>query len=88
MSDSFANQTPGLTSPASQLAAITPDDNNDLPTTARGIYVGVGGDINVIAANDSAAVLMQSVPSGSVLPVRAKRVKSTLTTASGLVALI
>jgi hypothetical protein len=48
--------------------------------------VGVGGNIVVIAPNDTSATFL-SVPAGTVLPVQAKRVNSTSTTATNLIAL-
>ena len=68
------------------LAAITPDDNNDLPSGAAYIYVGVGGDLNLVAAGDSSPIVLKNVPTGSLLPIKTSRVKSTNTTATNLVA--
>lgn len=87
MADQFESHQTGLSSPAADAAAIAPDDGNDLPGGAcRGIYVGVGGDIALVTTRGS-AVTFAAVPSGSVLPVRAARVKSAGTSASSLVAL-
>jgi hypothetical protein len=66
------------------LAAITPDDNTDIK--ACFVYVGVGGDLNLIAAGDTAAVVLKNVPTGSLLPLKVTRVKNTSTTATNLVA--
>lgn len=73
--------------PALRLAAITPDDDNDLPSICRGIYVGGEGDIALIAAGDSSAVTLVGVLAGTVLPIQARRVLETGTTATNLVAL-
>jgi hypothetical protein len=67
-------------------AAVTPSDSTNLPAGCRGLYVGVGGNIVVIAPNDTSATFL-SVPAGTVLPVQAKRVNSTSTTATNLIAL-
>ncbi|MEO1063628.1 MAG: hypothetical protein AAFZ07_19605 [Actinomycetota bacterium] len=65
---------------------ITPSDTDLLPRVTRGIYVGGVGDVTVLTeAGDTVA--FTSVPSGAILPVRAQRVDSTGTTATGLVAL-
>lgn len=76
--------------PADTFAAITPSDTVDITlrqgTFPRGIYVGVGGDIVVVTQGDN-AITFKNVPTGAVLPVRTKRVNSTSTTATNLVAL-
>ena len=87
MADAFSDRNPGLTSPASKAAAITPHDTNELAATTRGLYVGTGGDLVVVLAGDSVAVTFVAVPSGSLLPIRAKIVKSTDTTADDIVGL-
>lgn len=87
MADLFATHTTGLDSPASRAFAVTPDDNNDLAVTTRAIYTGAGGTIVAILAEDSAEVTFASLPAGTVLPVRARRIKSTGTTATGVVGL-
>lgn len=53
---------------------------------ARGIYVGVSGDIVAILCPGTAAVTFKSVPVG-ILPIEASRVKATGTTATDLLAL-
>lgn len=76
-----------VVAPARRLAAVTPDDDNDLTDgTAKALYIGTSGNVAIIAADDSSSVTLASVPVG-VLPVRAKRVLSTGTTASNIVAL-
>lgn len=71
--------------PATSFAPITPSDSTDM-ATCRGIYVGVGGNIVAVAENNNVATF-SDVPAGSILPVRAKRINATGTTASSLVAL-
>ena len=71
--------------PASRAFAITPNDSADLANNTRGIYVGVTGDLRVILTGDTVAVTFSAVPAGSLLPIRAKRVTNTGTTATGLV---
>jgi hypothetical protein len=87
MADNFASYQAGLTSPAANGVAIVPDDANDLPTSTRGIYVGTTGDVVAILVGDTLATTYTAVPGGSVLPIRAKRVKATGTTATNLVGL-
>jgi hypothetical protein len=66
------------------MAPITPSDTDKLPDSINGIYVGVSGDINMVARNDTEAVLFRNVPVGS-LPVAPKMILATDTTAQNLV---
>lgn len=87
MADAFSDRQSGLESPAGDAAAITPDDSNDLPTSARAIYVGGGGDIVLDTVKGETSILFKAVPQGTILPVRAKRVRASSTTATNLIAL-
>lgn len=87
LTNDFSASAPGLTSPASGAAAITPSDSGDLPTTTRGIYVGVAGNIVVDLYDGTTSITFVGLAAGTILPVRAKRVRSTNTTATSLVAL-
>ncbi len=72
--------------PAYYAAAITASDSVDLANPVRAIYIGGAGNvvITTVAGND---VTFSGLPAGMILPVRAKRVKATGTTATGLVGL-
>jgi len=72
--------------PAGYAATVTPSDAVNLTQNARALYVGVGGNITVNLLDDT-SVVFANVPTGSILPVRAKRVLATGTTASSLIAL-
>lgn len=85
MADAFSSNQPGLDSPAFYGAAVTPADGSDLANTARGLYVGTAGNIKVTTKGGS-EITFTNVPVG-ILPVSVKRVWSTGTTASGIVAL-
>lgn len=76
----------GASGPAERAEPITPDDDNDLPFQTRAIYVGVAGDVSLVPRVGD-AVTFTAVPAGTVLPVRADRVRATGTTATNLVAL-
>lgn len=72
--------------PAVHAVAITPNDGTDLPNGGcRSIYVGVSGNITLDTPHET-GVLFSNVPVG-VLSVAAVRVRSTGTTATGLLAL-
>lgn len=72
---------------ATAAVAITPNDSTDLAEITRGIYVGTGGNLRVLLADDTTPVTLTNVSAGVIYPLRVKRVYSTNTTASNLVAL-
>jgi len=63
--------------------AVTPSDSTALDFQA--IYVGVGGDVAISSSDSTTAVTFTAVPSGSILPIKGKRVMSTNTTATNIV---
>ncbi len=76
-----------LAAPASHAAAVTPSNDTPLTTQARALYIGGAGDVALKLTDDDTAVTFKAVPVGTVLPVRAKYVMSTNTTATLIVAL-
>lgn len=72
--------------PGTKLAAVAPNDSTDL-TGVRAVYVGGAGNLALMGIHDSAAVTLSSVPAGSLIPVQVKRVMSTNTTATNIVAI-
>jgi hypothetical protein len=66
--------------------AITPADS-DLVQPVRALYIGGSGNLR-ISDTGGGAVTFSNVPAGVILPVMAKRVWSTGTTASNIVGLI
>lgn len=74
--------------PAKSLRAITPHDTNELAFVAKALYVGGGGNISIVAQEDTAPITLTGVVAGQIIPVRAKIVRATGTTATGIVALI
>ena len=75
------------TSAAGSAEAVTPDDGTDLPRGCRALYVGGTGTLALVLDKDAATVSFVGVVAGSVLPIRTKRVLSTGTTATNIVAL-
>jgi hypothetical protein len=70
--------------------AITPSDLAGLARPTRGIYVGGTGDLRVILADDaddSTPLTFKAVPVGTLLRINVKKVMSTGTTATLLIAL-
>jgi hypothetical protein len=68
--------------------AVTPHDTTlfDATRVVRALYVGVGGTVVALTSADQVLTFL-NVPSGSILPVRCKRVNSTSTTATNIIAL-
>ena len=72
--------------PATRAVAVTPSDAVDLPWITRSLYVGAAGNVKV-DMGDSGTATFVGVTAGTFMPVRAKRVYATGTTATNLVAL-
>ena len=87
MANNFQFHESQLDSPGRSLSAVTPHDSNDITNVARALWVGVGGDISIIAAGDDSAVVLKNVPSGSLVPIMTARVRATSTTATDIVAI-
>lgn len=87
MADRFAYQGVETSDPASVGFDITPHNSTDFDYVTRGIWVGGAGNVAVVWADDTVSVL-EAVPAGTLLPVRAKRVNSTSTTATALIGLL
>ncbi len=71
--------------PASDYFDITPGATEFTDWT-RYIYVGGVGDVEAVSVRDT-TVIFKAVPVGTVLPIRAKKVLATNTTATLLVGL-
>lgn len=75
-----------LISGALSWKSVTPSDTVNIPGgVPKGIYVGVAGNIALVSFED-VAVTLANVPVG-VHPLRPKRINSTGTTATNIVAL-
>jgi hypothetical protein len=72
--------------PATNWRTITVSDSVNLPAGCRGIYVGGAGNIALVG-DDNVAVTFSAIPVGTFLPCGPKRVNSTNTTATNLIAL-
>lgn len=75
-------------SPARAPFEVTPDDNNDLAIIPKSIYVGGTGTIKLIGDTGTSNCSFVAIPAGTILPVRARRIFSTGTTATNIVALV
>lgn len=86
MTDKYMNMPAGLTGPLENGFSVTPHDTNALTAVTREIYVGTSGDI-ALTLKSGDEITLTNVPGGSRLPYRATIIKSTGTTASGIVGL-
>lgn len=86
MADPFAAYSASLDGPAIGGVAVTPHDTNELSSYSRALYVGGSGNLTVVMA-DGSTVLFNSVPAGTLLPIRCKIVKSTGTAATLITAI-
>jgi len=89
MSDPYFKIPSSIGDPASHCYAVVPSDTVDLTTTAKAIYVGTTGDVKVELSADTVGVatVFKNVPAGAFLSIRARRIWSTGTTASNIVAM-
>lgn len=71
---------------AATFAAITPSNSTDLDVLTRAVYVGGAGNLVAVDA-DGNTCTFTGVPAGSILPIRVRRINSTSTTATSIVAL-
>lgn len=72
--------------PGEDAGAVTPSDSVNLTQTARALYVGGFGNISLVTAAGS-TVTFSNVQTGTILPVRVRRVNSASTTATNIVAI-
>lgn len=70
-----------------QAVIVTPHDSNVQPgMPCKGIYVGGAGNLAIIDGT-GATVLLSGIPAGTFLPIKAKRIRATSTTATLIAAL-
>lgn len=78
----------GGTTTAYRQRAVTKHDTNPLALgPCAALYVGGAGDVAIVAEDDTDPIVWKAVPAGSIVPVRAKLVRSTDTTATDIIAL-
>ena len=88
MADPIFNRSGTLETSSWNAAAVTPNDDADLPRApCQALWIGGGdGTLSVVMAG-GATVAFAGIPDGSILPIRADRVRATGTGATGIVAL-
>jgi hypothetical protein len=82
----FPQQTnTSTTVPAIDLVAITPSDTDDLARVVRDIRVGGDGNVTVVTTSGAEIAFLGCLAGERLGPFFVARVKSTGTTATGLV---
>lgn len=87
MQDRYDGHANSLDGPVSHGFAVTPDDMTELSEVTRAIYVGVGGALSVVLLS-GAAVTLQGVVAGTLLPLRVRQVRASGTSASAIVGVV
>ncbi len=85
--DLYSSHSASATGPARRLRNVTPSDTDELEFVCSGIVCSAGGALSIVGIDDSLPVTLPVV-AGQIYPVRAKAVRATGTTATGIVALI
>ncbi len=85
--DRYQGSAGTATGPARKLRVVTPHDTNELEYATNGILAKVAGDLSIVAVDDTDPVTVP-IAAGQVLPIRAKIIRATGTSATGIVALI
>lgn len=77
---------PGSSDPAGGYAQVTPSDSVNLTEPSRSLFIGGAGNVAAVRM-DGTAVTFTNVGAGTILPIIARRVNATNTTATNIVAL-
>jgi hypothetical protein len=85
--DQFSNSADSVSAPARRAAAVTPSDSVALAAIPKALYVGSGGSVVARGVDDTADVTFVNVGAGTILPLRARYVRATGTSAGDIVAL-
>jgi hypothetical protein len=86
MTNPFSVRFTGASGPAVDLVPVVADDAADFEKVAVSLYIETGGDLAFVSAAGEERTV--TVGDFSILPVGAKRVKATGTTASGIHAFV
>lgn len=87
MANPFSGRAVSISGPATDILPVTPDDASDLADVAIALYAEAGGAISFDPAGGGATRVVV-VPDGMILPVGARRVRASGTTATGIHALV
>lgn len=85
MTDRAWRERSDMRAPLQYVADVTPNDGTDLTYPCRAVYVGVGGHVKYTAI-DGGTVTLKNLAAGVWHPIAAKRIWTTGTTATDIVA--
>lgn len=80
VSDPYKHHQTGPSSPARRHFAISPSDDLDLPIVPKAVYCEAAGALAV--QDETGAVLIYTLAQGQILPIHARRIRATGTTAT------
>ena len=83
MPDNFKRLASGLESPPSHAYSVVPSDGADLAMATRALNVTTSGNVRLTTVGGGIVTLY--VVAGIAFPIRARRIWSTGTTATGIV---
>lgn len=86
MIDSFQNYGDSAADPARRAFAVTPSDAAELTLLPKALLIGGAGNV-VLRPVDSPVDVSVAVVAGQIVPIRARYVRATGTTATAIVAL-
>jgi len=87
MGNPFSGRAVPIGGPATDIVPVTPDDATDLPHAALALFVETGGALAIDTVSGDATRIV-TVGDQTLLPVGARRVRATGTTATGVHALV
>lgn len=82
MADPFTNRAASVGGPARDIVPVTPDDAAELGFTAVALYVETAGAVTFVTA--AGATRTVAMGDHAILPVGARQVLATGTTAAGI----
>jgi len=86
MFDPLDNRSLSPAGPATDIIPVSPSDAEDLPVMAMSLFIETGGAITFVTRRNETRVVQ--VTDQTLLPVVARRVLATGTTATGIHALV
>jgi hypothetical protein len=84
INDNWSGVFSPIFGPATRATAVVPNDDQDLGDLCSALYVGVMGDVALVTFNFETVTF---VAASGILPIRARRVLASGTTASSILAL-
>ena len=85
MTDKWSGASGGIEGPIEGIVVVTPHDSNNLSEITRALYIGGAGNLTVVTF-DNQVVLITAPAVGVWHPLRVRRVNSTGTTATAILA--